>query len=597
MHRYTQVAATFAIATAVSVGAFSAFVPTQVNERPSLLELLDPTLATRNLCGHQGAERGLFFRPDFLMALAPKAHAAEVVEEGPPLWDGLKGAHHKISPENEEVQAYFDQGIALTFAFNHWEAARSFKKAQELDPTCAICYWAEAFVLGPNINAPMDKSAIEPAFAAASKAVALKANASPAEQALIDAMAKRYSPDPEADRAELDKAYANAMEDVYSKYPDDLDVATFYAESLMDLSPWDYWERDFVTPKPHIGQAIDAVEKVLAANPDHPGSIHLYIHLMEPSHMPEKAEPYADRLAALLPAAGHLVHMPGHTYFRIGRYIDSLKTNIEAVKRDEEYLSKVKGSDVYRYGYYPHNVHFVLVSAQMAGDGTTTVEFAHKLDELIPMESLSTAPWMQPIKVAPYFALVQYGEAEDVLGIAEPPAEYPYLKAMWHYSRGVVLAGQGKSAEAAAEADALHALIDTEEIAALVEGDVPAVDVLTMAETIVRARVDQADQNYDAAIEKLRTAVVIEAEIPYTEPPYWYYPVEQTLGAVLLQAGRHDEAIDAFRDSLIKHPNNAWSLYGMMKAQEGAQDPLATMTKGLFLKAAVSAEDVPLEKL
>lgn len=268
----------------------------------SLLDLLDPTLASRSLCGEQGKERGGFFRPEFIMALAPAAHADEP-DAGPPLWDGMGGSHMDVTTTGDEAQAYFDQGIALTFGFNHWEAIRSFKRAQELDPTCAMCYWAEAFAYGPNINAPMGEGAKLPAFTAISMAQALKDGASKKEQKLIEAMALRYSMAPGAKREDMDQAYSDAMGKLAKKYKDDLNISTFYAESLMDLSPWNYWERDFETPRPHIAKAIEAMEHVLGADPEHPGATHLYIHLMEPSNMPERAEPYADTLAAQIPGA------------------------------------------------------------------------------------------------------------------------------------------------------------------------------------------------------------------------------------------------------------------------------------------------------
>jgi len=603
MTAITRYAVCFSLATAVSLGFFS-FLP--LGERAAgtdpdaftIANLLDPTFASRDLCGHQGAKRGLFFRPDTLLALAPKAHAA-VVEEivAVPLLKGLSGHHHTIKTSEPQAQAYFDQGMALLFGFNHWEAIRSFQEAQAIDPTCAICYWAEAFALGPNINAPMEESAVEPAFAAMAKALALIDHASPEEHALIEALSARYSPDKSADRAPLDQAYADAMAMVHDAYPDDHDIATFYAEALMDLSPWDYWERDFRTAKPHIAKAIAAIEKVLGENPDHAGSIHLYIHLTEPSRTPERAEAYADRLAGLLPAAGHLVHMPGHTYFRIGRYLDSLETNIKAVEADETYLSQVEGSDLYRYGYYPHNVHFVLVSAQMAGDSKTTVEYADKLDALIPMESTSEAPWVQPIKAAPYFAKLQFSSKQDVMALEEPPAELPYLKAMWHYARGVTMAQSGDSAGAAQAVVAIAALGADPAIAELDGQDMPASQVLQLAGLLVEARIDQAGNKTDAAVAKLKQAIVIQNALPYTEPPYWYYPVQQTLAAVLLSGGRNEEAVQIFRDSLMIHPNNAWSLYGLMQAEEAAGDPALPVTQDLYDKASVEKGAIPMGRL
>lgn len=555
---------------------------------------LDPAEFSKTLCGKQGKDRGGFFKPEFHSLLSSVAHAAPAEEPEVPLWDGLGDTGYAITNRDPRAQAYFNQGLRLAYAFNHWEAARAFRQARTIDPACAMCYWGEALVLGPNINLPMQDSAVAPAFAAISQAVALKEYASPKEQALIGALQKRYVADPPADRTALDKAYADAMAVVYDAYPDDQDIAALYAESRMTMTPWDYWERDFITPKPHIKPAIAAIEKVLARNPDHPGAVHFYIHLMEPSKTPEKAEPYADRLATLMPSAGHLVHMPGHIYFRVGRYLDSLKTNLAAVKADEAYLARVEGSDMYRYGYYPHNVHFVLVSAQMAGDEKTALDFARKLDQLIPMEAATQAAWVQPIKVAPWFAYLQFGSDEDVLSIPAPPDGVPYIEAMWRYVQGSVHARKGHKDQALAEAAAIRSLWQDDKIAEMAEGGVPAADILEIAALVIEARLDRQAGDLDAAIRKLETATDLQNGLIYSEPPFWYYPIDQTLGAFLLQADRPEQAADAFRDSLVLHPNNAWSLYGLMKAQRASGDPAAYATEKLYRQATSNPDDLDL---
>lgn len=591
------------IASAAVVAVFGGIGISVVDTRSTgpgedrLVELLDPTYWTRSLCGENGATRGLFFRPEFRIALAGSAAAAEDAPDEVPLWPNLGDYTYPITTDYEITQAYFDQGIRLTFAFNHWEAIRAFKQAQRLDPGCAMCYWAEGLAHGPNINAAMEASAVEPAFAATSKAMALAEGASAKERTLITALSKRYSPDPDADRAALDDAFAAAMAEVHAAYPDDQLIATLYAESVMDTTPWDYWERDFRTPKPAVAKAIAAVEGVLAANPSHPGAIHLYIHLTEASRSPELAEPYADRLAAQMPAAGHLVHMPGHTFFRVGRYIDSLNTNVKAVAADEAYLNQVEGSAIYRYGYYPHNVHFVLVSAQMAGDAKTALEFADKLDALIPIEVTVQQTWMQPIKAAPYFAKLQFGKRDDVLSLADPGEDFPFIRGIWHYARGASLAQSGGTRAAAAEAKAIAKLRRSENMKVFNEGLVPGDDILALAQKMVEARIAQAEGRYKKAAKLLKAAAILQDSLSYTEPPYWYYPVRQTLGAVYLQAGDHEKAEKAFLDSLAKHPNNAWSLYGLMKAQEAAGDPAAATTAEAYKKASISKEDVAIGRL
>lgn len=558
--------------------------------------LLNPALLAQTQCGRDGQRRSAFFKPTLQIALASAARASTApAQEDVPLWPGLGERSFPVTTASTEAQAYFDQGFALLYGFNHWEAIRSFRKAQSLDPNCALCYWGEAKAHGPNINAPMADEAQSPASLAIARAQELGANASRKERMLIEALARRYAP--EGERAALDLDYANALEATHKLFPDDQDIAALYAEALMDLSPWDYWERDRRTPKPHIAKAIDAVERVIAANPDHAGAIHLLIHLMEASDMPERAEPGADRLAALMPGAGHLVHMPGHIYFRIGRYLDSLETNVRAVEVDEDYLSRTEGSPLYRYGYYPHNVHFVLVSAQMAGDGKTALEYARKLDALIPFEAVSTAALVQPVKVAPYYAYLEFGDADDIAELPEPPESLPFVKGVWHYMHGVAAVRSGEADRAAASADAIAALRTSPGVEELATQNMPAPAILQLAELVLRARIDAQGGDYAAAKLKLEEAVGIQNALPYTEPPYWYYPVEQTLGAVLLASGDADGAVKQFRAALVRHPNNAWSLYGLLQAQRAAGESTAGYTAELLQKAAHDPKAITLDRL
>lgn len=586
-------------ASAVAGAAFFASIPPQETKvsQAELEMLLDPRLIAQNQCGRGGRERAAFFRPAFQMALASAAQAAPAAGDRLPLWPGLGDRTVRITTASDEAQVYFDQGFALLYGFNHWEAIRAFQEAQRIDPGCAMCYWGEAKARGPNINAPMDAGEENPAIAAIKKAKALAGKASAKERALIEALALRYVADGEADRTELDKRYAEAMEKIHKRYPGDQDIAVLYAEAQMDLSPWNYWERDHRTPRPHIVGAIAAVERVLVANPNHAGAIHLQIHLMEASAMPERAEKGAGRLAGLMPGAGHLVHMPGHIYFRVGRYLDSLETNVRAVAVDEAYLAKTEGSPIYRYGYYPHNVHFVLVSAQMAGDAKTALDYARKLDGLIPFEAVTSAAIVQPVKVAPYYAYLEFGTADDIANMPEPPANLPFVKGIWRYVQGVAAVRAGDLAAARAEADAIAALRDDEALAALAAANVPAGDILLLSETVLRARIDQREGKLDAARAKLEQALALQDGLIYSEPPYWYYPVEQTLAAVLLEAGEADAAVEKFRAALVRHPNNAWSLYGLMKAQEAAGDEGVGYTAELLQKAAFDPGAITMNRL
>jgi hypothetical protein len=361
-----------------------------------------------------------------------------------PLWDNLGPLSFKITTKVPMAQRYFDQGLMLAFGFNHAEARRSFQAAQRLDPSCAMCHWGEALVLGPNINAPMDASLNEAALRAQARAASLAASASQREQALVRALGARYSADPARDRAALDRAYADAMVAVAKRFPRDTEIATLAAEALMDLSPWDYWQAEGREPKGRTGEIVALLEGVLKANPDHPGAIHFYIHAVEASDRPERAEAFADRLKAQDLGAGHLVHMPSHIYYRVGRFRDSLSVNRRAAAADEAFFEAVKPEGIYAGGYYPHNVHFLMVSAQMAGDGPTVIEAAEKLGRTVSDEAARAVPaFVQPIKAAPFFAHAQFSAPPVILALPKPGEGMPYVTAMWHYARGIAEVQRG----------------------------------------------------------------------------------------------------------------------------------------------------------
>ena len=499
-------------------------------------------------------------------AAAGRAPPAPTVE--PSLMKGLGTHVYRITTSSPEAQRYFDQGLRLAWGFNHAEAIRAFRKAQRLDPQCAMCYWGEAYALGPNINVPMDEKAIAPAVAAAAKARELARRAKPNEQALIDAIGTRYSADPKSERPKLDAAYAEAMKRAAGKFPDDVDIAAIHAEALMVLSPWDYWEPGGAKLKPVVAELVETLEGVLKKDPRHVGAIHLYIHAVEASNDPRRAEPYADRLAKLAPGAGHLVHMPAHIYYRIGRYKDSLATNRVAVKVDEEYIRRFKPEGVYPLAYYPHNVHFVLASAQMSGEGPTVIEAAKKLSSVISDDAARAVLLMQPVKAAPYFAHAQFSDAPTVMALADPGADFPYIRATWRYARGIVLAQKGDVDAAAKELAELESIATTADFRAFESWNIPAKDVSIIAAHVLRARVAQAKKDLDSAVRELEAAVALQDNLPYMEPPYWYYPIRQTLGGVLALKGEHQKARDVFRESLQKTPNNGWALYGLAQTYE-----------------------------
>ncbi|MET0217179.1 MAG: hypothetical protein ABW205_04515 [Burkholderiales bacterium] len=498
-------------------------------------------------------------------ALPEQVTDARTPGDNPPLMAGLGTLSYPITTSSPLAQRYFNQGLRLALAFNHAEARRAFRKAWQLDATCAMCFWGEALVLGPNINAPMDPAAVEPATAAVRRAVGLKGVATLREQALIEALAARYSDDPKAERAALDAAYADAMQKVAARYPKDQVVAVLYAESLMDLSPWDYWEAGGTIPKGRTAEIIATLERVLKVNPDHTGAIHYYIHMVEASRAPQRAEPYARRLAATMPAAGHVVHMPFHIYYRIGLYRDALAANKAAVAADEAYIVKMAPKGIYPQAYYPHNVHSLMVSAQMAGEGTTVIESAEKLERIVSPEAARTIPWVQPIKAAPYFAHAQFSEPATVLALPNPGDALPYVQAMWHYARGVAFAAKRDTGSAKAEAAAILHIEETADFADLTAGGVPAKEVLRVARHVVDARIAQSQGDFATAAAEFEQAVVVEDQLVYSEPPFWYYPVRQSLGAARLRMGDLDGAEEAFRASLVRTPNNGWALYGLME--------------------------------
>jgi tetratricopeptide (TPR) repeat protein len=494
---------------------------------------------------------------------AAAAKAAPAAGAEPPLIQGLGTHSYRISTSSRDAQRYFDQGLRLSWGFNHAEAIRAFRKAQRLDPKCAMCYWGEAYALGPNINVPMDEQAVAPAAAAAAKARELASGAQPHEQALIEAVGARYSSDPKAERPKLDAAYAEAMKRAAEKFPDDVDIAAIHAEALMMLSPWDYWEPGGGKLRPAVGELVGTLERVLKKDPQHVGAIHLYIHAVEASNDAKRAEPYADRLAKLAPGAGHLVHMPAHIYYRIGRYKDSLATNRVAVKVDEAYIRRFKPQGVYPLAYYPHNVHFVMASAQMSGEGATVIEAARKLGSLVPDDAARAVLLMQPVKAAPYFAHAQFSDAATVLALADPGADLPYIRSAWRYARGVAQAQKGDLEGAMKELAEIEAITQNTDFKPFDAWSIPAKDVGTIAAHVLRARIAQAKNDLDGAVRELESAVAMQDKLPYMEPPYWYSPIRQTLGGVLALKGEHQKARDVFRESLQKTPNNAWALYGL----------------------------------
>lgn len=496
----------------------------------------------------------------------PKQRNTNALRPGaPPLYTNLGTLHFKVATKSARAQAYFDQGIRLMFAFNHSEARRAFINAQKIDPACAMCFWGEALVLGPNINAPMFPEAVAPAVEAARKAATLITAANPMERALINALTQRYSEDPKAERAALDKAYADAMGDAAREFRREDTVQVLFAEALMDLSPWDYWEAAGAKPKGRTGETIDALERVLERNPTHPGAIHYYIHTMEASSKPDKALPYARTLGRLMPGAGHIVHMPAHIYYRVGLYKESLAANRAAIEADERYFAKEPSDPLYKGAYYPHNIHFVMVSALMGGDGKSALEAAAKLDRVLDPVFVETLPPMQTVKAASYFSHVQFSEPDTILSLPDPGKQFILVNAMWHYARSVAFSRKANFSAALKEIGILESIERDGDLAALTKWDIPGKEIVQTARLVALGRLADARGDKAAAVKAYEEAVFVQDALPYTEPPHWYYPVRQSLGAALLRAGHIDDAEKAFRESLAQTPSNGWALRGLIE--------------------------------
>ncbi len=500
-----------------------------------------------------------------------------------PLYENLGEHSYAVTTENPEAQLYFNQGLRLYYAFNHAESVRSFQRAQRLDPDCAMCFWGEALALGPNINAALDSASGVAAFAAIGKAKELEQGANARERALIDALSRRYEAVPRADRAVLDSAYAIAMDSVHRAYPEDNEVSVLYAEAQMDLRPWDYW-----TPNgelhPGMPNALAELERVTASDARHPGACHFYIHLVEAA-FPERAVACAERLAGLMPGAGHLVHMPGHIYIRVGRYLDAIEANEHAVHADETYIrDQAPSAGIYTAGYYPHNYDFLSFAAAMAGKKDQALTAADKLSELAAKQPMSDPRmiftqhhYTRVLQVA-----VRFEDWDRILISGEPGADLLHARAMWHYARGRALVGQGRIDEAEKELTELRSAVQDSRLKGVRLEFNESQPILGVAESVLSGVIHSARGEHDDAARDLGEAAAREDALGYGEPPDWTVPVRHDLGAVLLKAGRAADAERVFREDLKRFPDNGWSLGGLassLRAQKRDADADAVEKK------------------
>lgn len=513
-----------------------------------------------------------------------------------PLLEGLGSHHHEISTDSPQAQRYFDQGLVLSFGFNHQEAARSFRQAQILDPECAMCFWGESLVLGPNINAGMDVSENPRAYAAVQRALALKDSATERERAYIEALAERYAEQAPDDRGALDQAYAEAMGKVAERFPDDPDAASLHAEALMDTTPWNYWEDDG-SPKPVTRTILATLETVLAEHPNHPLANHLYIHAVEKVH-PERGIAAADRLRDLVPGAGHLVHMPGHIYIRVGRYEEAVLANEKAIAADDAYIVQCHAQGLYPVAYMPHNQHFLAAAASFIGESEKALDAArhmraHQDPKLMREAGYET---LQHYWALPYFVMVRFGRWDALLAEPKPPEDLIYPTGIWHFARGLAHARAFELDEARKSLAALTWIANDPEMSAtrIWETNTMA-QILAIAREVLAGEIAMEDCQPDAAVGHLTTAVSLEDGLTYVEPSDWYVPARHYLGLALLAAERPAEAEAVYRKDLEIYPDNGWALVGLgqsLAAQGRTADAQAARQR--FLQVWTGA-DIEIE--
>ena len=491
-----------------------------------------------------------------------------------PLYQNLGDHRYTITTQSPQAQRYFDQGLRLYYAFNHQEAIRAFQEAARLDPTCAMAPWGIALALGPNINAPMGAEAAGAAYAAIRKAVELSASASPREHALIHALAARYAAVPREDRAALDQAYAKAMRGVMQRFPQDLEARTLYAEALMNLSPWNYWTRGG-NPRENTRELVAQLEYVMKANPNHPGANHFFIHAVE-AVRPELAVAAAERLAGLMPGAGHIVHMPGHIYVRVGRYADAIKANEHAIHADESYIrDQNPAAGMYVHGYYPHNYDFLAFAASMIGRQEQAIAAAEKIATLVVPDMLR-APGMtftQHHLTRHLQMKVRFERWNDILEAKAPDSDLPHARALGHYARGRAHAAKGTIAAAESDLARLRAARDDKSLVSQRLEFNTSRQILDIAVEVLAGHVAQAKGDFNSAVAHLRKAAQLEDKLVYGEPPEWSVPVRQDLGRVLVNAGRYAEAERVFKEDLKRFPKNIWSLEGLQQASNERSRP------------------------
>lgn len=497
---------------------------------------------------------------------APSFDTAKLKGEKAPLIKGLGNLHYSITTRSKLAQRYFDQGLTLIYAFNHGEAARSFQEVIRLDSTAAMGWWGMAMVLGPNYNAALNPSSLEDIHKALANARKYYLNATVKERSLITALMKRFPEEPVKDMEPFNTAYAAAMKQVYEWFPDDAEIAVLYADALMNEHPWNLYLKDG-SAQPWTAAIEQQLEKTLAAYPNHPGAIHLYLHAVEASRNAQKAVPAARRLLNLLPAAGHLVHMPAHIYIRTGNYHEGVEATEKARLSDSSYISQCQSQGTYPLLYYPHNIHFLAACAFLEGNSQKAIEAAWGVSRNADRKYLALSGTVQHYYIIPYYVMVQLGKWDDILALPVPGESLQYPRAIWHYARGMALVAKGRLPEAREVFKTLQAYAADESLRALLVWETnSALDLITIAKLTLEGELLSHERRYEEAVVLLQQAVETEDKLNYQEPPDWFFSVRHTLGDVLLKAKRYPEAEKVYREDLVNLPENGWGLMGLFNS-------------------------------
>lgn len=501
-----------------------------------------------------------------------------------PLFENLGNHQFKITTKEKASQLFFNQGLNLAFAFNHSESHRSFLEAERLDPQAAMNYWGQAYVLGPNINDQVpDANRRINAYTAIQEALKKKEGSSEKEIALIEALSHRYSKDSLADLKELNMDYMEAMRAVAEQFPEDADILTLYAASIMNTVPWDYWDKEG-NPSPNIAKAKQALEKAMKINPSHPGTHHYYIHMVE-LPKPDLAVPSAEKLAGLMPGAGHMVHMPGHIYMRVGRYKEAVEANEAAIRVDEDYISQCYAQGQYPLGYYPHNIHFLWSAATMMGNEAIAIEAAQKTAEKVSVSNLDDGQFFQNFAATPMLAYMRFGKWNEILTTPDPGDDYSYLKMIWTFTRGIAFIRKGNLKEA------------EEELRVLENRNIELghENISKVAFHVLAGEWAAASGDVEQGIEQLSQAVEFEDQLPYDEPSVWYIPTRQVLGRLFLQNGQFEEAEKVYREDLAYYRQNGWSLKGLYHSLMGQQKIKEADEVMISFKNAWKHADIEIE--